>query len=89
MAKSFFGSALAVISTLLLFPASSIGGEEEECVTCHATETPGIVGQWKSSKHSDADISCTDCHAAEKSDVDVFEHYGSNISVIVSPLDCA
>ena len=89
MAKSIFTFSLTVIFTFILFPVSSIGGDEEECVTCHATETPGIVGQWKSSKHSEADISCTDCHSAGKNDVDAFEHYGSNISVIVSPLDCA
>jgi len=34
----------------------------EECVTCHTTTTPGIVGDWKLSRHSGSDVTCITCH---------------------------
>ncbi len=35
-------------------PGSTVEGEftNRECVTCHIVESPGIVTQWKQSKHS-------------------------------------
>jgi hydroxylamine dehydrogenase len=33
-----------------------------ECVTCHTSVTPGIVADWKESKHAKADVSCSVCH---------------------------
>ena len=35
---------------------------EDACVTCHLKVTPGIVGDWKLSKHAGNDISCDSCH---------------------------
>lgn len=32
------------------------------CVDCHTKVTPKIVSDWKLSKHSQVDISCTACH---------------------------
>ncbi len=34
----------------------------DECVECHRTVTPGAVGDWELSKHSENDISCSACH---------------------------
>ncbi len=63
--------------------------EEMECAACHAAVSPGIVEQWKLSRHFENDIGCIDCHRAEAADPDAFEHYGKTIAIIVSPLDCS
>ncbi len=34
----------------------------DECVECHRTVTPGAVGDWELSKHSENDIFCSACH---------------------------
>lgn len=34
----------------------------EACVDCHAKEHPGIVADWKKSKHAGEGVSCIDCH---------------------------
>ncbi|VAX11694.1 Hydroxylamine oxidoreductase (Fragment) [hydrothermal vent metagenome] len=36
----------------------------EECVSCHTAVTPGIVNDWRKSRHSQADkkVYCADCH---------------------------
>lgn len=80
--------SITILIFLFLSPDAFALGDED-CIGCHIKETPGIVGQWKDSKHSEAEIFCIDCHAADKNDKDAFAHYGETISVIVSPLDCA
>lgn len=34
----------------------------KECVTCHESVTPGIVSDWRLSKHSKVEVSCSVCH---------------------------
>jgi hypothetical protein len=34
----------------------------QDCVECHSKITPGIVADWKISKHFENDISCNACH---------------------------
>lgn len=34
-----------------------------KCIECHKDKTPGIVNDWKSSRHAHAAVSCVDCHA--------------------------
>jgi len=63
--------------------------DSKDCVACHKDFTPVIVQQWGESKHFGSDIGCHDCHQAETTDNDAFEHFGKTISVIVSPKDCA
>jgi hydroxylamine dehydrogenase len=42
------------------------------CVDCHGKKTPGIVSDWKLSKHSSLGVSCTTCHGYQHtSDRDV------------------
>jgi len=53
--------------TILLF---SIGlqlvyAQSETCVTCHSKTSPGVVNDWKLSKHSDNGITCDVCHGTE------------------------
>ena len=69
--------------------------ETRSCLACHAEEQPGIVHDWKNSGHSDAGVSCIDCHRREKDSpmaaqncpgvegTDVF------VSALVTPKTCA
>ena len=61
----------------------------KECVDCHRRESMGLYEQWGNSKHYRGNVGCYECHAAERTDVDAFEHYDHTIAVIVSPKDCA
>jgi hypothetical protein len=70
----------------------SVGGktiETKSCIKCHDKVTPGLVSQWRASKHNQSEISCIDCHQADESEPDAFKHYGEIIATIVSPKDCA
>ncbi len=44
---------------LLLVPAHS---SATDCVDCHAKITPGVVSDWRLSKHSQNGIDCSVCH---------------------------
>ncbi|MCP5499857.1 MAG: hydroxylamine oxidoreductase [Leptospiraceae bacterium] len=70
-------------------PNAVVTSENKDCVSCHTTKTPGIVGQWKESKHSQSGVGCYNCHKADKGDKDAFEHEGKTIATIVSPKDCS
>ena len=65
-------------------PASS-----RECVTCHSQANPGIVQQWRESRHAGRGVGCYDCHQAKQGEPDAFEHNGAVIAVVVTPRDCA
>ena len=48
-------------------PNMNVSGEfkHEECVMCHTVQTPGIVAQWKKSKHASTEkgiVGCDKCH---------------------------
>ncbi|MDN3510269.1 MAG: multiheme c-type cytochrome [Candidatus Jettenia sp. CY-1] len=48
-------------------PNMAVSGEfkHEECVMCHTVQTPGIVAQWKKSKHASTEkgvVGCDKCH---------------------------
>jgi len=68
-----------------------MSAETRECVTCHKKHNPGIVQQWGSSKHYQANVGCYECHAADEGDVDAYIHDDKKvnklISIIVSPKD--
>jgi len=75
-------------------PPQAIGLRElskasRECIDCHRKESPALYQQWGVGKHYRGNVGCFECHAAESDDVDVLRHYDYNISVIVSPKDCA
>lgn len=77
-------------AVLFIVPTLCLGaGPTKDCVQCHQAKTPGIVGQWKHSKHSKNGVGCIDCHRAKDGAPDAFKHEGSLIKVIVSPKDCA
>ena len=56
-------AALTIVPLLpaLLTLAADAGAST--CVDCHAKQTPGIVADWKASKHAAAGVDCAACHA--------------------------
>jgi nitrate/TMAO reductase-like tetraheme cytochrome c subunit len=69
---------------------AELSEESAECIDCHKKQNPVIYQQWGSSKHHRANVSCYECHIAERSDPDVMkDHYGFMISILVTPKDCA
>ena len=48
-----------------------------------------VYQQWGASKHYRANVACYECHQAEKSDPDAYDHYGFTMAVLVTPKDCA
>lgn len=74
---------LLVLSNLL------ISAETVKCLSCHESITPGIVEQWKKSRHAEEGISCYVCHGAKDDDPSGFQHYGVRVTSVVSPLYCS
>ena len=63
--------------------------ESQTCIACHQRQaTPLVVEQWEQSRHAAAGIACFECHQADKSRSEAFQHYGQMIAVIVSPKRC-
>jgi hypothetical protein len=52
--------ALLASLTILSVPAWA----NKACVDCHQKSQPGIVADWKLSKHAAANIGCDDCHGS-------------------------
>jgi len=88
---------LIVVLTLLALPWLASAGftlkelspQSAACVACHKKESGSIYEQWGSSKHYRGNIGCFECHTANESDADAYEHYGQFIATLVTPKDCA
>ncbi len=53
------------LTALIVFAAAaSIAAAAQECVDCHQKVTPGIVKEWRLSKHSQNEITCAACHGS-------------------------
>ena len=79
----------ALLSLIVLGAKAQETSEEgQQCLECHASTTPGIVDQWKSSAHAKARVDCYSCHKANEKDPAGFNHYGHKIAVIVTPIYC-
>jgi hydroxylamine dehydrogenase len=67
----------------------------KECLDCHATESPGIVAEWKKSRHAGKDgVGCYGCHQAREGDPGAYQHHKHEgapmyIQTIVTPKRCA
>ena len=91
----FLGSLLIVGAiennkrTLGKKAAIKVSATSKNCVDCHTVKNPSLVEQWRDSKHAIRGVACMDCHEAQKTDVDAWEHEGHSIAVIVSPKDCS
>lgn len=77
------------ISMFAIVCMADVPKESAECVSCHKTTTPGLVGEWEASRHSENGVACLDCHNADPKDPDAFQHHGATIATIVTPKDCA
>jgi hydroxylamine dehydrogenase len=71
------------------FGPREISEQSKQCITCHKEHSPAAYQQWGSSKHFRANVACFECHSANASDTDAFQHFGQNIAVLVTPKDCA
>ena len=49
------------------FPTEKKGSAEQTCVACHTKVTPGIVSDWRLSRHSFNEVTCSVCHADQHS----------------------
>lgn len=83
-----FAASMAVAGENRSVP-KSLSEESAACVECHEEQMPGMVKEWRYSRHYGADVGCFECHSAETTDADAFEHNGFSIAIIVSPRDCA
>lgn len=57
-----------VLLALLLLPLSILAADA--CVDCHAKDSPGVVADWKSSRHSEMGVSCAMCHGTGHKNAD-------------------
>jgi hypothetical protein len=85
----FFCLIFAVGAMMNLYGDKPLSKETKTCLECHEDLDPGIVIPWKESRMGKEAVGCYECHKADKSDKDAFEHEGFTIAVIVSPKDCA
>jgi len=75
---------------LMGFAPALLAGESpiDPCISCHDTETPGVVQQWQESKHSKVGVKCYVCHAAKEGDPSGYEHMDYMITAVPSPRYC-
>ena len=66
-----------------------VTAENKGCVDCHSQDGPALVMEWERSSHAAYGVGCIDCHKAEEGDVDGWEHEGTLVAALVTPLDCA
>jgi hypothetical protein len=79
-----------VLLACLSAGAGSASGQSAagKCMTCHKEKSPGLYNQWFMSKHAMHNVTCIDCHGAERGDADAFLHEGALIATLVTPKDC-
>jgi hydroxylamine dehydrogenase len=71
----------------------SLTAAGQECIACHAEKSPGIVNDWRTSRHAHAGVSCLDCHQVAKDAPNATQHESLKgtdvyVSVLVSPARC-
>ena len=81
-------AAITLAGTYRSVPAS-LSEESASCVECHESDIPGLVAEWRISRHYAADVGCFEGHGADAGDADAVEHNGYSIATIVSPRDCS
>ncbi|HLI63151.1 MAG TPA: multiheme c-type cytochrome [Terriglobales bacterium] len=66
-----------------------LSSETQACIACHQQgAVPLVYEQWASSRHAAAGVGCYECHKADKSRPEAFEHNGFTIAVLVGPTQC-
>lgn len=66
----------------------------QTCVECHKDYQPGIINDWKDSRHAHAGVSCIDCHQVTEDSPTATQHetlIGTDvyISILVPPSRCS
>ncbi len=89
------GTVFALESTAKTLKVNhGISPEGQKCVQCHAKETPGIIADWKTSRHGHVGVSCIDCHSVDSGSPLAAQNCpgveGTKIyvSVLVTPKTC-
>ncbi|RKZ99300.1 MAG: hypothetical protein DRQ47_11300 [Gammaproteobacteria bacterium] len=81
-----------VLVVVLASPATVDAATKDEvagkCMTCHKDKSPGLYNQWYMGQHAAHNVTCIDCHGAEKSESDAYLHYDAHIATLVTPKDC-
>ncbi|PIE56390.1 MAG: beta-ketoacyl-ACP synthase [Desulfobulbus propionicus] len=88
-------TAFAVDSTVKTLKVErGLSPAGRQCVECHAKAQPGIVADWKQSRHGHVNVSCIDCHQVDAGSPMASQScpgvQGTDIymSVLVSPKTC-
>ena len=66
----------------------------KECINCHQKHNPGILNDWKNSRHAHVGVSCIDCHSVNRESPMATQHEtleGTDqyVSALVPPSTCA
>jgi hypothetical protein len=66
----FFAAAVCLATMFLGFALAAPGDAEPgpDCVGCHSKMTPGIVQDWRLSKHAERGLECDTCHGEDHTD---------------------
>ncbi|MBI5928635.1 MAG: nitrate reductase [Chloroflexi bacterium] len=69
---------------------SQLSESDDECVVCHAEQTPGIANQYARSDHFKNDVSCADCHTVDETYPGAQKHPEQEYYVLAksSPAKC-
>lgn len=67
----------------------SLSAADKSCLSCHGEANPGMVAQWKRSRHSVSSVGCTACHMAEPEHFAAIKHYGFVVKRQPTAADCA
>ena len=68
--------------------------QARKCIECHAQKQPGIVADWKMSRHAHVGVSCIDCHEVDKDSPMASQNCpgvkgtATYLSVLVTPKTC-
>lgn len=90
-----FSSAFAMESDVRTLKVErGLTAEGKTCIECHAQKQPGIVSDWKNSRHGHVNVSCIDCHGVDKGSPMASQSCpgvkGTDVymSVVVTPKTC-
>jgi len=73
----------------------ALSADAKECISCHADKTPGMVTDWRQSRHAHSGVSCVDCHVKPKDYASAAQNCegvkgtDTYVSALVTPKTCA
>ena len=88
MKKFYVLMILSAVSWCVLNVFGARDAKAQQCLSCHEFRTPGIVKQWRQSKHGVNGINCEVCHVAKEGDPSGYYHNGFTITAVPSPKYC-